>query len=433
LTEIIRKKRNGDALSQQEIEVLVSGFVDGSIPDYQVAAWLMAVYFQGLDDEETAFLTDAMMRSGEILDLSSIPGVKVDKHSTGGVGDKTTLIVAPLVASAGLHVAKMSGRGLGHTGGTLDKLQSIPGFRVDLSPEELIASVRDHFLAVGAQNERLVPADKKLYALRDVTSTVEQISLIASSIMSKKLACGADAIVIDLKVGSGAFIHNREDALKLATIMQATAKRMGRRLTAVMSDMDQPLGHYIGNAMEVYEAVQTLQGKGPKDLTDLCLELGSHMLLLGEKVTDPAKGREILSEALQSGAALAKFREFVVAQGGDPGVVDQPSTLLGNPFSREYLAEEDGVIHALDAFQIGLAAMRLGAGRETKESIIDPLAGIRLWKKIGEKVKKGDLLATLYSQSESSFDVAFPILSSAWKIDPAPVQVNPLILQVIQG
>jgi len=433
LTEFIRKKRNGEALSRQEIELLVSGFVDGFIPDYQVSAWLMAVYFQGMNDEETACLTDAMMRSGEILDLSSIPGVKVDKHSTGGVGDKTTLIVAPLVASAGLHVAKMSGRGLGHTGGTLDKLQSIPGFRVDLSPEELIASVKRHFLAVGAQNERLVPADKKLYALRDVTATVEQISLIASSIMSKKLACGADAIVIDLKVGKGAFIHNMDDALKLATIMQSTARKMGRRLTAVMTDMDQPLGRYIGNAMEVYEAIQALEGKGPEDLTDLCLELGSQMLWLGGMVTDPLKGREVLSEKLYSGAALSKFREFVVTQGGDADVVDHPAKILGNPRAYEFLAAKDGVIHSLDAFQVGLAAMKLGAGRETKESKIDPLAGIYLWKKRGEEVRKGERLATLYSQSETAFDAAYPILSQAWTIEAAPVQTRPLILQIVQG
>lgn len=433
MIEIIRTKRNGGHHSREEIEALISGFVAGKIPDYQVAAWLMAVYFNGMDDEETACLTDAMMRSGEMLDLSSIPGVKVDKHSTGGVGDKTTLIVGPLVAAAGLHVAKMSGRGLGHTGGTLDKLQSIPGFRVDLSPEKLIDQVRKHFIAVGAQNERLVPADKKLYALRDVTATVEQISLIASSIMSKKLACGADAIVIDLKVGRGAFIHNIDDAEKLAAIMQATARKMGRRLTAVMSDMDQPLGYNVGNALEVVEAIQTLQGNGPEDLTNLCLELGAHMLLLGEKADSIPVAKQMLEQLMKNGRAYEKFIEFVAAQGGDPAAVSQPERLLGSPYSIEYVARQSGFVNSLDALQLGLAAMRLGAGRETKESIIDPLAGIVIHKKRGDAVAQGEPLATLYSQNNGSFSAATPYLDAAWVVGPEKVGINPLIIKVIKG
>ncbi len=433
MIEIIRKKRDRGIHSREEINELVSGFVADAIPDYQVAAWLMAVYFNGLNDAETAFLTEAMMHSGDVLDLSEIPGKKVDKHSTGGVGDKTTLIVAPLVAAAGLSVAKMSGRGLGHTGGTLDKLESIPGFRVDLSPEQFKAKVRQHHIAICAQNARLVPADKKLYALRDVTATVDQVSLIASSVMSKKLACGADSIVIDLKVGKGAFIRTMENAEKLATIMQDTASHMGRRLTAVLSDMNQPLGYAIGNALEVEEAIRTLRGDGPADLTDLCLVLGAHMLVLGEQVATEQEGIERLRKLLDNGTALQKFKELVHSQGGDVTYIDNPSMLLGSPLIHHYRASQSGTVQSLNAFQIGLASLYLGAGRETKDSTVDPHAGMILHKKTGHAVQKGEVMATLYSNKESAFQDAMPYLHDAWTIGENPMTPSPLILKVIQG
>lgn len=410
----------------------MTGFVEGKIPDYQVAAWLMAVYFNGLNDEETAFLTEEMMHSGDVLDLSSIQGKKVDKHSTGGVGDKTTLIVAPLVAAAGLSVAKMSGRGLGHTGGTLDKLESIPGFSVDLSPEQFIEKVKQHHIAICAQNARLVPADKKLYALRDVTATVDQVSLIASSVMSKKLACGADAIVIDLKVGQGAFIRTMEDAEKLASIMKETASRMGRRLTAVLSDMNQPLGCNVGNALEVQEAIDTLCGKGPEDLTELCLVLGAHMLVLGEKVATEEEGISLLRELIHNGTAFQKFRELIQSQGGDDTCLENPASLLGNPSKSEFRATKSGTVQSLNAFQIGLASMHLGAGRETKESVIDPHAGIVLHRKKGEKVRQGDVLATLYAGKNNSFEEAEKFLHDAWMIEEKECVTSPLILKVIE-
>lgn len=433
MIEIIRNKRNKGSHSQEEINELITGFVQGEIPDYQVAAWLMAVYFNGLNDEETAYLTEAMMHSGDVLDLSSIPGKKVDKHSTGGVGDKTTLIVAPLVAAAGLSVAKMSGRGLGHTGGTLDKLESIPGFSVDLSPEQFIDKVKQHHIAICAQNARLVPADKKLYALRDVTATVDQVSLIASSVMSKKLACGADAIVIDLKVGQGAFIRTMEDAEKLASIMKETASRMGRRLTAVLSDMNQPLGNNVGNALEVQEAIDTLRGKGPSDLTELCLVLGAHMLVLGEKVATEEEGISLLRELIHNGKALQKFRELIQSQGGDESCLENPAALLGNPSRSEFKSTSSGTVQSLNAFQVGLASMHLGAGRETKESVIDPYAGIVLHKKKGDRVSQGDVLATLYAGKNRSFEEAASFLHDAWKIENKECETSPLILKVIEG
>ncbi|HPQ20323.1 MAG TPA: thymidine phosphorylase, partial [Saprospiraceae bacterium] len=309
-------KRDGQSHSREEIIEIIEGFVKGDIPDYQISAWLMAVLWQGLNEDETAWLTEAMMNSGEVIDLSEIPGIIVDKHSTGGVGDKTTLVLAPLVSSVGVHVAKMSGRGLGHTGGTLDKLESIEGFKVDMSPQAFIERVKNHGIAICSQNAQLVPGDKKLYALRDVTGTIDNISLIASSIMSKKLACGADAIVIDLKVGDGAFMKNLESAELLAETMISTANRMGRKLVAIVTDMNNPLGNAIGNSLELKEAMDTLLGEGPDDLTELCLTLGSQMLMLAERVDNLEKGRELLLESIKNGSAIQKFYELVESQGG---------------------------------------------------------------------------------------------------------------------
>jgi len=431
LLELIKKKRDGLILDQIDIEKIVNGFVSGQIPDYQVAAWLMAVYFQGLNDEETAYLTDAMMRSGDLIDLSSIPGLKVDKHSTGGVGDKTTLVLAPLVAAAGVPVAKMSGRGLGHTGGTLDKLESIPGFNVNLSRENFIEMVKKHHIAICSQNAKLVPADKKLYALRDVTGTVDNISLISSSVMSKKLACGADAIVIDLKIGDGAFIKTIDDAEKLAEIMISTAKRMDRKLVAVISSMEEPLGFAIGNALEVKEAIDTLKGHGPEDLTKLCLELGSHMLILAGKVQDIESGKKLLSEFITNGAAFEKFKELVINQNGDVNTIIDPSLLPNAKFAYAYKSKTSGFISHLSAMDIGLASVALGAGRETKESPIDYGAGIILKKKVGDKVEIGDELAILYADDETFFTKAEKYMDLTYQISPVSPQKQSLILKVI--
>jgi pyrimidine-nucleoside phosphorylase len=431
LLELIKKKRDGLVLDKVDIEKIVNGFVSGQIPDYQVAAWLMAVYFQGLNDEETAYLTDAMMRSGDLINLSSIPGIKVDKHSTGGVGDKTTLVLAPLVAAAGVPVAKMSGRGLGHTGGTLDKLESIPGFNVNLSREDFIEMVKEHHIAICSQNAKLVPADKKLYALRDVTGTVDNISLIASSVMSKKLACGADAIVIDLKIGDGAFIKTIDDAEKLAEIMISTAKRMDRKLVAVISSMEEPLGFAIGNAMEVKEAIDTLKGHGPEDLTKLCLELGSHMLILAGKVQDIESGKELLSNLIASGAAFEKFKELVINQNGDVNTIIDPSLLPNAKFAYAYKSKTSGFISHLSAMDIGLASVALGAGRETKESPIDYAAGIILKKKVGDKIEIGDELAILYADDETFFAKAEKYMDLTYQISPVSPQMQNLILKVI--
>lgn len=427
---LIKKKRNGQELSDTEIRSIVDGFAKGHIPDYQVAAFLMAVYFQGLNNRETATLTDAMMRSGDLIDLSAIPGIKVDKHSTGGVGDKTTLVLAPLVAAAGVPVAKMSGRGLGHTGGTLDKLEAIPGLSIDLSQNAFIHQIKTHGLAICGQNAQLVPADKKLYALRDVTGTVDNISLISSSIMSKKLACGADAIVIDIKVGEGAFMKTIEEAKKLAAVIIGTGAQMNREVVAVISAMHEPLGYAVGNALEVQEAIDTLQGKGPKDLTELCYTLGSHMLLLSKTVKNFEEGVEKLKALIHSGAAFEKFKTLVQAQGGDLDAINEgfaPST-----FSQPFTSSTEGYIHQVNALDIGLATVKLGAGRETKDSKIDYGAGILLKKKIGDYVKKGEALAVLYSQDEASLSSASTILAGAYVFQSAAPIKKPLILDVIQ-
>lgn len=432
MVELIKKKRDGLVLTEEEIQTIINGFVDGSIPDYQVSAWLMTVFFKGLNEVETVALTDAIMRSGDLIDLSEISGVKVDKHSTGGVGDKTTLVLAPLVAAAGVYIPKMSGRGLGHTGGTLDKMDAIPGMSTDMSTEDFIRRVKEHHIAICSQNEKLVPADKKLYALRDVTGTVDNISLIASSVMSKKLACGADAIVIDLKVGDGAFIKTIEDAEKLAHIMIKTANRMNRKLIAVISGMEEPLGYNIGNALEVQEAIATLKGHGPADLTELCLSLGSYMLQMAEKAKSFEEGKALLMDLISNGKAFEKLVELVQSQGGDITFIQQPNNLPLSQHIYEYKSKEKGYITHLSAMDIGLASVKLGAGRETKESSIDLGAGIKLRKKIGDYVQEGDTLAVLYANDISLFEKAILYLDDAYVIGTTEPKPYPLIYKVIQ-
>ncbi len=431
MVELIKKKRNGQALSADEISHIVDGFVSGDIPDYQISAFMMAVYFKGMNHEETAILTDRMMRSGDLIDLKEISGIKVDKHSTGGVGDKTTLILAPLVAAAGAPVAKMSGRGLGHTGGTLDKLESIAGLSVSMSREEFIEKIKKYNIAICGQNRSLVPADKKLYALRDVTATVDNISLIASSIMSKKLACGADAIVIDIKVGNGAYMKDVQEARQLADVLIGIGQNMGRKVRAVITSMYEPLGRTVGNALEVKEAIATLKGKGPRDLTELCLELGSHMLVLGGISSNKSEARQKLKHLIESGEAFAKFKELVEMQGGDISMIEDPNLLPSSKYTFQYRAKEEGYIHQLRALDIGLASVKLGAGRATKESQIDFGAGIILHKKVGDFVHKDDILATLYSNDEAHFKEAISYLDAAYAFHPHTLRKKALILDTI--
>ena len=431
MVELIIKKRNGFELSKAELTSIIDGFISGDIPDYQVSSFLMAVFFEGMTSSETAILTDIMMRSGELIDLSEIKGIKVDKHSTGGVGDKTTLVLAPLVAAAGVPVAKMSGRGLGHTGGTLDKMESIKGLSVDMTREEFITNVNRIKIAVCGQNADLVPADKKLYALRDVTGTVDNISLISSSIMSKKLACGADAIVIDIKVGHGAFMKTVEDAEQLAEMMIGIGSKMNRSVTAVITSMSEPLGFTVGNALEVKEAIDTLKGNGPEDLTELCLELGSHMLVLGEVSKNHEEGIEKLKDLIASGKAFEKFKELVTAQGGDVKVVEQTDLLPNTQFSETYKSNNEGYISDLNALDIGLASVKLGAGRETKASVIDHGAGVLLKKKIGDYVKKDEVLAILYSNNDANFVKAKDFMDKAYKYSDQKPRPRPLILKTV--
>jgi len=400
MVDLIEKKRDGRELSTEEINYIIKGYTEGDIPDYQVSALTMAIYFQGMTEKERADLTMAMVESGEQIDLSKIEGVKVDKHSTGGVGDTTTLVLGPLVASVGVPVAKMSGRGLGHTGGTIDKLESISGFHVEITKEEFITLVNQNKLAVIGQTGNLTPADKKLYALRDVTATVDSVPLIASSIMSKKIAAGADCIVLDVKTGAGAFMKTVEDARELAKAMVRIGNNVGRKTMAIISDMSQPLGFAIGNALEVKEAIDTLKGEGPEDLTELCLTLGSHMVLLAKKASNIEEARALLEEAIKNGKALETFKIFLQAQGGDPTVVDDPAKLPQAKFTFELEAQEDGYVTEMVADEIGTAAMLLGAGRATKDSIIDLAVGFVLHKKIGDGVKKGESLLTIHSNSE---------------------------------
>ncbi|MCH4383272.1 pyrimidine-nucleoside phosphorylase [Staphylococcus haemolyticus] len=405
MVDIIEKKRDGKSLSKEEIEFFIKGYTNGDIPDYQASSLAMAIFFQDMNDEERAALTMAMVNSGDVIDLSKINGIEVDKHSTGGVGDTTTLVLAPLVAAVGVPVAKMSGRGLGHTGGTIDKLESIKGFHVEISEEDFIKLVNENQVAVIGQSGNLTPADKKLYALRDVTGTVNSIPLIASSIMSKKIAAGADAIVLDVKTGNGAFMKTLEDAEALAHAMVSIGNNVGRNTMAIISDMSQPLGRAIGNALELKEAIDTLNGKGPEDLTELVLTLGSQMVVLANRAKTLEEARQLLNEAIENGSALEKFKTFLENQGGDASVVDAPELLPTATYQIEYKAQSSGVVSELIANEIGVASMMLGAGRQTKEDEIDLSVGIVLNKKVGDVVKEGESLLTIHSNRENVDDV----------------------------
>jgi len=430
--EIIAKKRDGGEMNQAEIEFMVKAISRGSIPDYQISAWAMAVYFQGMSDEETTALALAMAYSGEVMDLSALEGIKVDKHSTGGVGDKTTLVVIPLAAAAGVPAAKMSGRGLGHTGGTIDKFEAIPGFQVEMNREQFLQQVARIKAAVISQSGNLVPADKKLYAIRDVTATIESIPLIASSIMSKKIAAGAQGIVLDVKVGQGAFIKDRVQALQLAETMVRIGRGAGRRVVALLTDMSQPLGRFIGNALEVREAIDLLQGQGPDDLRQLCIELAAHMLVLGGQADELETAREKLRVLLASGAALAKFDELVVAQGGQLHY-NQPDYGLPQASIKEKVAaDRSGFVTGLDALKVGHSAMLLGAGRERLDDVIDPAAGIELLKKCGDYVQAGEPLAILHANCQERLAQVRPLLRAAFQLGVTAEGIPPLIYQTIE-
>lgn len=401
MVDIIEKKRDGNALTKEEIEFFIEGYTKGDIPDYQASSLAMAIFFQDMSEDERAALTMAIVNSGDVIDLSNIEGIKVDKHSTGGVGDTTTLVLAPLVASVGVPVAKMSGRGLGHTGGTIDKLESIEGFHVEISEDKFTQLVNEAKVAVIGQSGNLTPADKKLYGLRDVTGTVNSIPLIASSIMSKKIAAGADAIVLDVKTGNGAFMKTIEEAEALAHAMVSIGNNVGRKTMAIISDMSQPLGNAIGNALEVKEAIETLQGKGPEDLTDLVLTLGSQMVVLSNKATDLKEAEAMLKEAINNGSALESFKTFLTNQDGDASVVDDVTKLPQAQYQIELPAQESGVVTEIIANEVGVASMMLGAGRQTKEDDIDLSVGIVLNKKVGDEVKEGESLLTIHSNNEN--------------------------------
>lgn len=430
--DLIWKKREGQTLTYEEIDYFIQGYAKGQVPDYQVAAWLMAVYFRGMTKQETADLTTAMVRSGETVKLEGIDGIKVDKHSTGGVGDTTTLVLAPLVAAAGVSVAKMSGRGLGHTGGTLDKLESIPGFRINLNREEFISNVKAIGLAVMGQTGNLVPADGKMYALRDVTATVDSIPLIASSIMSKKIAAGADAIVLDVKTGKGAFMKSLEDSVALAKAMVEIGEAVGRKTIALVSDMDQPLGLAIGNVLEVQEAIEVLKGEGPEDLRGLCLELGAWMVYLAKKAASVVEAKEKLVSLLDNGQALDKFKQMIEAQGGDSKILQNKELLPKAQIQEDIIASDSGYIVQLEAEKIGLAAMALGAGRERKEDQIDPAAGILLQRKVGEWVNKGETLAVLHTNQQSRLLEGKEKLLQAYTFGSHPIEKPQLIYQTVE-
>ncbi len=431
MVDLIQKKKDGGVLSAEEIKWFVNGYVADEIPDYQVAAMLMAICFKGLDREETFQLTDAMRYSGDTIDLSSIKGIKVDKHSTGGVGDKTTLIVAPLAASLGVPVAKMSGRGLGFTGGTVDKMESIPGFRTTLEPKEFLNQVNNIKLSVIGQTAHITPADKKLYALRDVTATVDNFGLIASSIMSKKLAAGSDAIVLDVKVGDGAFMENEKDAEILAELMVDIGNKAGRRTVAAITEMGQPLGKAVGNSLEVIEAIQTLKGQGPEDITQLAERLSGIMVYLGGKATSPEEGYAMTKEALRDGRGLAKLKEFIAAQGGNPDVIDDYSLFPAHSMKKEIVADRDGYVQKIEARRIGLASQHTGAGRATKEDTVDLSAGIYVCKKVGDEVKKGEALAILYGNDRNKLEAAEGEALRAFELGEQQAKPPVLIKKII--
>jgi pyrimidine-nucleoside phosphorylase len=430
MIEIIANKRDGKELSEEEIQYWVTGLTSGEIPDYQSSALLMAIVLNGMSDVETTHLTMAMMHSGDVLDLSSIQGIKVDKHSTGGVGDKTSLVLGPMVAACGAKVAKMSGRGLGHTGGTIDKLESIPGFSVTLSQSEFISQVNRISLSIVGQTGSLVPADKKLYALRDVTATVPAIALIASSIMSKKLAAGANTILLDVKYGDGAFMHTPEKAEELAKAMIAIGKLSDRDTRAMITDMNQPLGIAIGNALEVKEAIDTLNGRGPADFTELCFQAGTIMLLQAKICTDPADARKRLEDVIASKAAFNKFKEFVAAQGGDVECIDHPDKLAQAKFVTPLVNQKAGYITSIKATQLGISAMKLGAGRATKEDVINPAVGLLVYKKIQDYVAIGDILVDIHHDNALSSEF-LDELSSSFFIEDQPGQPVALIAKIL--
>lgn len=430
--DLIVKKRNGDALSKEEIRFMIQGYTEGSIPDYQMSAMMMAIYFQGMNEEETLELTLAMEHSGEVLDLSPIKGMKVDKHSTGGVGDKTSLALTPMVAACGIPVAKMSGRGLGHTGGTIDKLESFPGFSTELTAAQFMENVNRIGIAIMGQTADLAPADKKLYALRDVTATVDNMSLIASSIMSKKLAAGADAIVLDVKTGSGAFMKKEEDAYALAEEMVRIGNGAGKKAIAVISDMDQPLGYAVGNALEVKEALATLKGEGPEDFLELCMTLGAQMLIAGGKAGEEAEARKMLQSVIENGSALRKLAEFVEAQGGNPAAVYDEALLPKAALVEECRAEKEGYISHIACDEVGVCSLLLGGGRETKESIIDLSVGIILLKKTGDHVKAGEALALLHANDREKLEAAAARLKEAYDITSEKPIKQPLIRGILQ-
>jgi pyrimidine-nucleoside phosphorylase len=429
--DLIQRKRDGAELSPGEIEFLVEGYTSGDIPDYQMSAFLMAVYFSGMSDREVSRLTECMLRSGDTVDLSQIPGVKVDKHSTGGVGDKTSLIVAPLAAAAGVVVPMMSGRALGHTGGTLDKLESIPGFRTDLTTEEFQKQLAELGLCFIGQTDQLAPADRKLYALRDVTATVESIPLISSSIMSKKLAEGVDALVLDIKVGNGAFMKKQVDARRLAQTMVGIARRMDKKAQALITDMNQPLGYAVGNALEVMEASQTLQNAGPTDLTKLSIELAARMIFLGKKAATLDEARRTAEGHLVDLSGYKKLKQVVAAQGGNPQALDRFELLPNATGMREIASPRGGYVSIIDARDIGAASNMIGAGRDRKEDAIDPAVGIILEVKVGEKVEAGSVLCRLYYTKEDRVEEAAGMVEDAFRISAQKPEERELILEVV--
>lgn len=430
--DLIMKKRNGGSLSKEEIDFMIDGYTHGIIPDYQMSAMMMAIFFNGMNEEETLNLTMAMRDSGDKLDLSLIEGIKVDKHSTGGVGDKTSLALTPMVAACGIPVAKMSGRGLGHTGGTIDKLESFPGFSTEISTETFIKNVNEIGIAIMGQTAELAPADKKLYALRDVTATVDNLSLIASSIMSKKLAAGADAIVLDVKTGSGAFMKAEADAFGLAKAMVSIGNGAGRKTIGVVTDMDQPLGFAVGNALEVKEAIETLKGNGPEDFVELCLTLGSYMLMAGGKADNAEQARVQLEEVIANGKALDKLAEFVKAQGGNPEAVYDTSLLPSAAIIKEITATESGYISGITCDEVGICSLILGGGRETKESEIDLSVGIVLEKKIGDYVNKGETIALIHANDEDKMNQAMMRLQTAYKYSGQKVADTKIIKGIVE-
>lgn len=430
--DIIEKKKLGQELTTEEIDMVIQGYTRGEIPDYQISALLMAIYFNGMNTRERFDLTMSMCNSGDILDLSSIEGVKIDKHSTGGVGDKVTLVLGPIIASIGVPVAKMSGRGLGHTGGTIDKLEAFPGFNGALADEDFINQVNDIKIAVTGQSKNLAPADKKLYALRDVTATVDEISLITGSIMSKKLAAGTDAIVLDVTVGDGAFMKTKENALKLAHSMVDIGKYANKKIAAILTNMDEPLGYAVGNNLEVLEAIEALNGNGPQDLMDVVFELGSQMIVFSGIETDKVKAKKLMADAIESKAAFNKFVEFIGRQGGDSSYATDTSKFKSASILHEVKAEEAGYVHALKAEAFGLASMSLGGGRETFDDVIDMSVGIILNKKVGDYVEKGEVICTLHANDADKVKNAEELVRKATIIKAEKCEHLPVIIDIVE-